>query len=135
MCTSAYCSAYSYATALEEGLDEPMRVTSTAPTHDVGAVAGGSAGADGDAGARVALDWPPGTLTSQRKWIGRQEGVMVNFAVADAEEELEEFMQELEESEVSCHHLRFLLRCLPAARDGGCAAPGARAGPYGIHSY
>jgi leucyl-tRNA synthetase len=37
------------------------------------------------------VDWPGGTLTAQRRWIGRSEGATVHFAVADHSDDIEVF--------------------------------------------
>lgn len=37
------------------------------------------------------LDWPPGIIEMQKKWIGRSEGARINFKVQSSEENLDVF--------------------------------------------
>lgn len=39
------------------------------------------------------LDWPSGTLTAQKQWIGKSEGCAIDFAVDGMEDEVRYNMQ------------------------------------------
>jgi len=37
------------------------------------------------------LDWPSGTMTAQKQWIGKSEGCRIDFSLADSEEKISVF--------------------------------------------